>query len=230
MFIAQRPGTPGTGVGRPASSTPKTSSRFEAGSVLTRSTRWPRSARPTAVAPATEVLPTPPLPVKNRFRVKGPGITMTNPPSATPALRAGRQRPEGHHLWGRAARGGRFPPWTRLGRGLDARQPSEFRALGIGPARGHPGIDEDQRQAVVAVLVQGGPHRGVGRERLGLLREVVTFDLDALTLEPVEVCGEPREDGIDRGAADAGGAAHRGIVDSKLRHGHLLCSSIDDHR
>src|SRR5512135_1005064 len=146
MFIAQRPGTPGTGVGRPASSTPKTSSRFEAGSVLTKSTRWPRSARPTAVAPATEVLPTPPLPVKNRFRVKGPGRTMMNPPLATPALRAGRRRPEGHHRRGRAARGCRFLPWrARLGRSLDARQPSEFRALGIAPAGDDPAIDEEER-------------------------------------------------------------------------------------
>src|SRR5512142_149071 len=152
MFIAQRPGTSGTGVGRPASLTPKTSSRFEAGSVLTKSTRWPRSARPTAVAPATEVLPTPPLPVKNRFRVKGPGMTMMNPPSATPALRAGRRCPEGHHRRGRAARGGRFLWWACLGRSLDAREPSEFRALGIAPAGGDPAINEDERQAVVAVL------------------------------------------------------------------------------
>src|SRR5512135_368169 len=230
MFSAQRPGTPGTGVGRPASSTPKTSSRFEAGSVLTRSTRRPRSARPTAVAPATEVLPTPPLPVKNRFRVKVPGMTMMNPPLATPALRAGRRRPEGHHRRRRAARGGRFLRWAGLSQSFDARQSSEFRALGIGPAGDDPAIDEDERQAVIAVLAQGGHHRGVGGERLGLLGGVVTFDLDALTLELVEVGGEPREDWIDRGAADAGGAAHRGIVHSKLRHGHLLCSFIADYR
>src|SRR5512144_721518 len=152
MFIAQRPGTPGTGVGTPASSVPKTSSRFEAGSVLTKSTRWPRSARPTAVAPATEVLPTPPLPVKNRFRVKGPRLTMINPPLATPALRAGRRRPEGHHRGGRAARGGRFLRWACLGRGLDAREPSELRTIGIAPAGDDTAIDEDERQTVVAVL------------------------------------------------------------------------------
>src|SRR5512135_543827 len=218
MFIAERPGTPGTGVGRPASSTPKTSSRFEAGSVLTRSTRRPWSARPTAVAPATEVLPTPPLPVKNRFRVKGPGMTMMNPPLATPALRAGRWRPEGHHRRGRAARGGRFPPWARLGRSLDAREPSEFHTLGIGPAGDDPAIDEDQRQAAVAVLAQGGRYRGVGGERLGLLGEVVAFDLDALAFQPVEVGGEPREGWIDRGAADAGGTAHGGIEYTELCH------------
>src|SRR5512135_1117546 len=211
MFSAQRPGTPGTGVGWLASSTPKTSSRFEAGSVLTRSTRWPWSARPTAVAPATEVLPTPPLPVKNRLRVKGPGRTMRNPPLATPALRAGRRRPEGHHRRGRAARGGRFPPWARLGRSLDAREPSEFHALGIGPAGDDPAIDEDQRQAAVAVLAQGGRHRGVGGERLGLLGEVVAFDLDALTLEPVEIGRKPRQYGVHRRAAHPRRAAHGGI-------------------
>ena len=68
-FKAHRPGTSGTGVGLPPSETPSTSSRFDAGSVLTSSTRFPRSANSTAVAQASEVFPTPPLPVKNRFRV-----------------------------------------------------------------------------------------------------------------------------------------------------------------
>src|SRR5438105_7954652 len=52
-----------------ASGTSNTSSRFEAGSVLTSSTRLPAAARLTATAHETEVLPTPPLPVKNRLRV-----------------------------------------------------------------------------------------------------------------------------------------------------------------
>ena len=38
-------------------------------SVLMSSTRFPASASRTAAAHATEVLPTPPLPVKNRTRV-----------------------------------------------------------------------------------------------------------------------------------------------------------------
>ena len=37
--------------------------------MLTRRTRLPASANEMAVAHATEVLPTPPLPVKSRFRV-----------------------------------------------------------------------------------------------------------------------------------------------------------------
>jgi hypothetical protein len=66
MSIAERLATPGMGVGWPVNGTPKTSSRFDAGSVLTRSTRRPRSASATAVAEESEVLPTPPLPVKKR--------------------------------------------------------------------------------------------------------------------------------------------------------------------
>ena len=43
--------------------------RFDAGSVLTSSTRRPPSASAMAEAHASEVLPTPPLPVKKRKRV-----------------------------------------------------------------------------------------------------------------------------------------------------------------
>ena len=55
---------PGTGTGVEPSGTSSTSSRFDAGSVLTRSTRAPESAKPIAVAQAMDVLPTPPFPVK----------------------------------------------------------------------------------------------------------------------------------------------------------------------
>ena len=69
MFRAKSLGTDGTGVGVVASDTPSTSSRFDAGSVDTSRTRRPASASDTAVAQASEVLPTPPLPVKNMIRV-----------------------------------------------------------------------------------------------------------------------------------------------------------------
>ena len=48
--------------------TSNTCPTLEAGSVLTSNTRLPASASCTAVAQAMEVLPTPPLPVKNRKR------------------------------------------------------------------------------------------------------------------------------------------------------------------
>ena len=94
-------------------SMPKTCPRFDAGSVLTSSTRFPRSARPTATAQASEVFPTPPLPVKNRFRVAGSGRIMANPLLGTPTRRAGRRRPGSHHRRRRAARGGRFSRRSR---------------------------------------------------------------------------------------------------------------------
>ena len=65
--MAESSGTPSTGVGCIPSFVPSTSSRFEAGSVLTRRTRLPASAIEIAVAQAMEVLPTPPLAGKQQI-------------------------------------------------------------------------------------------------------------------------------------------------------------------
>lgn len=65
-MLTNRPGTPGTAVGSGRASTPKTSSRLDAGSVEITSVRLPASASATATAQAVVVFPTPPLPVKNR--------------------------------------------------------------------------------------------------------------------------------------------------------------------
>ena len=64
MFKAKRPGAARIAVGAEVSFVPSTSSRLEAGSVLTISTRLPASASASPVAQDSEVLPTPPLPVK----------------------------------------------------------------------------------------------------------------------------------------------------------------------
>jgi hypothetical protein len=69
MFRTDRPGAPGTAVGVLRRVIPSISSRLEAASVLTSSTRLPVSARASAAAVDSEVLPTPPLPVKKRCRV-----------------------------------------------------------------------------------------------------------------------------------------------------------------
>ena len=66
MLSTDSPGTPGTGVAWLLSGTPSISSRLDAASVLTSSTRRPASASAIAVAVDSEVFPTPPLPVKNR--------------------------------------------------------------------------------------------------------------------------------------------------------------------
>ena len=69
MLSTDRLGAPGTGVGVLRKGTPSISSRLEAASVLTSRVRTPLSARAKAVAVDNDVLPTPPLPVKNRCRV-----------------------------------------------------------------------------------------------------------------------------------------------------------------
>src|SRR5450830_118755 len=61
----------------------KTSTRLLAGSVETISTRRPASARAIAVAAAQDVLPTPPLPVKNKNGVGSRRIPASTPGSAT---------------------------------------------------------------------------------------------------------------------------------------------------
>lgn len=68
MFMAKRPGTDAMGRGLFSSAVPSTSSKFDAGSVLTRSTFFPESARAMLLAQARVVFPTPPLPVKKRKR------------------------------------------------------------------------------------------------------------------------------------------------------------------
>ena len=69
MFRTDRPGACGTGVALLLSAMPSISSRLEAASVLTSKTRRPMSAKYSATAVESDVLPTPPLPVKNRCRV-----------------------------------------------------------------------------------------------------------------------------------------------------------------
>ena len=69
MFNTHKWATVGTGVGELVSTTPSISSRLLAASVLTSSTYLPASAKARAAAADSEVLPTPPLPVKNRWRV-----------------------------------------------------------------------------------------------------------------------------------------------------------------
>src|SRR5688572_5846857 len=68
-FNSQSSGASGTGVGSRPADIPKTSSRLDAGSVLTSSVRLPWSARRSPMALATVVFPTPPLPVRNRYLV-----------------------------------------------------------------------------------------------------------------------------------------------------------------
>src|ERR1035437_8650580 len=68
MLNAKSFGTQGIYVGVEAHCRHRTSSRWDAGSVLTSKTRRPRSARAISEAQSRDVFPTPPLPVKKRKR------------------------------------------------------------------------------------------------------------------------------------------------------------------
>ena len=70
ILRASSPGAPATALGWLLNGVASTSSRLDAGSVLTSSTRRPARANRNAHAHESEVLPTPPLPVKKRNRVE----------------------------------------------------------------------------------------------------------------------------------------------------------------
>ena len=55
---------------------------------------------------------------------------------------------------------------------LRPRGRGEFRAGGVSPPRDDFAVNQDKRQAIVAVLAQGGNHRRTCGESLGLLGEV----------------------------------------------------------
>src|SRR5919197_882332 len=73
-----------TSRGSAPSSTSKESPSECAGSVDITSVRWPSEAARAAVAAATVVLPTPPLPVNSRIRTRAPGRGGTDPGSLPP--------------------------------------------------------------------------------------------------------------------------------------------------
>ena len=196
---------------------PSTSSRFDAGSVLTSSTRFPASARATAVALATEVLPTPPLPVKNRLRGTGWPRIIATPPWRNRTWRTDGHR---HRLRARAATGaaGRFRRALVGYRADQADKPRQLRPFGIPSPGGNLPVHENQGKTIVAEFPERSGHHRIRGERRRLLGQVITLDVDPLALEPVEVRREPRQHRIDRGAADARRAAHGGIEHAELRH------------
>jgi len=97
------------------SRTPRTSSRFDAGSVLTRRTCDPPSASATAPAHARDVFPTPPFPVKKRKRVgrsrkRRPGAR-TAGASVTATRSSSRSGARGGGSEGRSVSPGREQGW-----------------------------------------------------------------------------------------------------------------------
>src|SRR4029453_11979616 len=158
--MAERRGAPGTGEGAGPTAVVNTSSRFDAGSVLTSNTFLPASASAIATAQAVDVLPTPPLPVKKRLRV-----SRSSKPRRflTAATLAGR----GCDLYD--------------GRLREAR--AELGARRVAALAHDFSIGEHERQAGHAVLVERSLHDGVGHERAGLVAQVVARDGNAALLE-----------------------------------------------
>ena len=148
MFSANSPGAPGTGVGWFVRATPSIWSRFEAGSVLTSSSLCPASASLSAVAHDSAVLPTPPLPVKNRNRVGA---------SRKPMGRGGaRDVPAG----ARAAR------WI-------SRKNSVEHARRAAPAA-DAGVRDRERPSRSMIAVEAPGWRGDGEDRRGASSTDVT--------------------------------------------------------
>src|SRR6187399_1425951 len=209
MLRANSPVTPTTGRGTPASGVSSTSSRLDAGSVLTRSTLRPRSASATAVAHATLVLPTPPLPVKKRLRGARSRRSMGAPSAAARLALHVR-------AWAATARR-RWRCHIQLLH-HDSGESRERFARWVRPLDGHAIVDHHQRQHVSATL-ERGLHCARPSKGCWLLREVEALHLDALLLQPVHVGGKARELRIDAGAADTSRATHSGIENAN-GHGH----------
>ena len=101
---------------------------------------------------------------------------------------------------------------------LDTGPGGELGAIGV--AAGHRGdaVDQDQRQPVGAGDVQERLHGVVLGERERLAGEVVADDVTAAAADEVQVGGERHQLLVDVLAADAGGAAQRGLEYFDLAH------------
>src|SRR5699024_12729869 len=86
ILHANRFFTLGIAIGSFVNPTSRTSCKFEAGSVLTKSTFFPWSARETAVAQAVDVLPTPHFPVTNKTGVSVVVFGLNNGYMVTPPI------------------------------------------------------------------------------------------------------------------------------------------------
>lgn len=98
----------------------------------------------------------------------------------------------------------------------------QFFTRGISPMYQNGAVDEGRRQRVVAEGRHQSCHARMRRERFGLLGEAAPRDSNASRLDPSEVARNLEQRGIESGAADAGRAAHGGIVDIHAAR-HVPC-------
>jgi hypothetical protein len=82
----------------------------------------------------------------------------------------------------------------------------------------HRAIEQDERETFVPVLPERFLDDLVCRKCLGLLRQVVPLDGDALVRQPMQIGGESNQGRINVGTAYAGRAAHWGIEHFYFSH------------
>jgi hypothetical protein len=177
--------------------------------VLTNSTFLPWSAIATPAAHASDVLPTPPFPVKKRMRV-GLSKRLVVLSVAKVHLPLAALRVDHWQLHA----------GLRLARRLwfDTSQTRQFVPSRVAALADDLTIQQDQRQTLVSMLLQGRFDNVAGGKSLRLLGEVVAFDSDSLVCQPVKIRSEPGQCRIDTGSAHSGRTAHRGIENFNSRH------------
>src|ERR1700687_5070658 len=184
--------------GPAASEVANTSSRLDAGSVLTSRTECPRSASATATAQEVEVFPTPPLPVKNRFRAGRSNTFIVRVLAAAALVRDG--------ICGR-------------GSCAEAQLLAELGTRGILALAHDLAVGNDERQAADAILFNRAFHRRILGERPRLVAQVVARDRNAALLEPFERGSKLRELVVRVGTAGTSGTALRRIINIYAAHG-----------
>src|SRR5450759_2709088 len=146
MLSASSPETSGTAVASPESRTPSTSSRFDAGSVLTRRTRDPPSASATAAAQASDVFPTPPFPVKKRNRV---GLSRKRRPHAGAVAASAIAVRSSDRIAARDRGQRREKRPLRTGGGVEARPRGKLLTRGVSASANQKPVDENQGKGAV---------------------------------------------------------------------------------
>ena len=149
--------------------------------MLTKRTRFSASANETAVAHATDVLPTPPLPVKSRFRVSSPGKFISSLPRCLGLYQPDR-------------------PGASLKTGPGSKEtpvkPASCSRVGYSPCETTLPLDQYHRQALCTLRVECLFDRRISAESGKVLREVKALEVNALALQPFQIRRETRQDWI----------------------------------
>src|SRR5450759_3534636 len=162
--------------------TPRTWLTLDAGSVLTSRTRLPWLTRCKAVAQATEVLPAPPLPVKNRNRG---GLSRNFMPAPLSAAAGGAATAAG--LLGQTKFRHTLRGCGSLGLGAQSGVTHQLLTRGVGAGHDGQTINQRQRQTVRTRHLKERSHGVAAGERRRIVGEVVPLDVGTHFLEVIPV-------------------------------------------